>query len=103
MTDPASTTGEVLVVCVNSIPDSQLYDSSCTLFPGEHEFISRHSYVAYRFSKIVAATLLEQKVAAGEFIAKPPLSERRFADVVTGLLESPHTTLKVKRFFEAAK
>ena len=95
-------TGEVLVVGVMSIPPSNLYDGSCTLFPGEHPFIVKHSFVAYKFGHVVSAATLEVKVAAGEFTAKPLLDEKRFADVVEGLKCSPHVTPKIRRFFDAA-
>lgn len=103
LTDPTSTTGEVLIVSVCTIPSSNLYDSSCTLFPGEHQFISKHSYVAFRFSRIASAALLEAKVAAGEYVAKAPLSQQRFDDVVAGFLASPDVAPKFMRFFAATQ
>lgn len=103
LTDPLSSTNEVLVVSVCSIPLSNLYDPSCTLFPREHEFVVRDSYVAYRFCKIVSAAHLEAKVADGTFIAKALLDERRFADVLVGLRESPQVAPKMRRFFDAAQ
>lgn len=103
VTDPTSTTAEVLIVCVVSIPPTNLYDSSCTLFPGEHPFIVKHSYVAYRFSRIVAAAALEAKVASGEYIAKPLLDEKLMAEVISGLRDSPEATPKVKRFLFATE
>lgn len=102
LTDPIAATGEVLVVGVTSIPPSNLYDGSCTLFPGEHPFIVKHSFVAYKFGHVVSAATLEAKVAAGEFTAKPLLDEKRFADVIEGLKCSPHVTPKIRRFFDAA-
>lgn len=101
LTDPAPATGEVLIACVCSIPLSNLYDGSCTLFPGEHPFIVKHSYVDYRACRIVDAALLERKVAAHEFVAKPQLPEKRFADVLAGFEDSPHVAPKYKRFFAA--
>lgn len=102
LTDPTGTTGEVLLVCVVSIPTSNLYDASCTLFPGEHPFVVHGSYVAYRFSRIVPAAVLEAKVDAGEYLSKPMLDKKRFEDVVAGLLASPMVTPKIARFFAAA-
>jgi hypothetical protein len=43
---------KVLVVSVMSIPSSNIYDPSCTLFPGEHPFVVNHSYVAYQFAAL---------------------------------------------------
>lgn len=103
ITDPSATTGDVLIVCVNSIPTvtSIGYDGSCTLFPGEHPFIERDSYVAYRFTKIRPAGLLEEKVLSGEFIAKPMLDEKYLNHIIDGLRESPDVAPKYLRFFES--
>lgn len=100
VTDPGPS-GDVLIVCVVSIPPTNIYDSSCTFFPGEHPFIVKDSYVAYRFSRMVQASLLEAEVAAGNYVAKPDLDEKRFADVVAGLADSPFTTPKILKFYQA--
>ena len=104
LTDPTTTTGEVLIVCVVSIPiDGVGYDASCTLFPSEHPFIVKHSYVAYRFARIVSATTLEDAVTKGQYIAKPMLEEKQFGFVVEGLLESPQVAPKFLHFFRATQ
>lgn len=99
VTDP-NATGYVLIVSVVSIPPTNIYDPSCTFFPGEHSFIVKDSYVAFRFSRVVQASLLEAEVAAGNYIAKPDLDEKRFADVVEGLADSPFTTPKILKFYQ---
>lgn len=96
--DP-SATGEVLLACVCSIPLSNLYDSSCTLFPGEHQFIKRHSFVDYANCKIAGATLLENKVAARQFIARDDLDPKRLDDVLVGFHDSTRVAPKFRRFF----
>jgi hypothetical protein len=100
VTDP-NASGDVLIVCVVSIPPTNIYDSSCTFFPGEHPFIVKDSYIAFRFSRVVQASLLEAKVAAGDYIAKADLGEKRFADVVVGLTDSPFTTPKILKFYQS--
>ena len=100
VTDP-NASGDVLIVCVVSIPSTYIYDSSCTFFPGEHPFIVKDSYVAFRFSRVVQASVLEAKVAAGDYIAKAGLAEKRFADVVVGRMDSPFTTPKILKFYQA--
>lgn len=102
LTDPVAATGEVLIVCVCSIPLSNLYDSSCTFFPGEHPFIVKDSYVDYHRCTLVSSASLEQKVANDEFIAKAPLDPKRFDDVLAGFADSPHVAPKFRRFFAAA-
>jgi len=66
----------VLVVCVVSIPASNKYDPSCTLFPAEHPFVVHHSYIAYNYATMVDPLDLEAKVQKGEFVAKPLLDEK---------------------------
>ena len=102
LTDPVAATGEVIIVCVCSIPLTNLYDGSCTLFPDEHPFINKHSYVDYHRCKVIASTLLEEKVASKEFVAKDPLDPKRFDDVLVGFADSPQVAPKIRRFFAAA-
>ena len=93
---------KVLVVSVTSIPASNKYDPSCSLFPGEHPFVVHNSYVAYNRLDLVDPGLLESKVAAKVFVAKPLLDEKFFAYVVQGLKDSPYTSPRFLRYFEAA-
>lgn len=93
---------KVLVVSVTSIPSSNKYDASCTLFPGEHPFVVHNSYVVYSRLDLVDPALLESKVQARQFVAKPLLDEKFFAYVVQGLLDSPHVSPRYLRYFEAA-
>jgi hypothetical protein len=102
LTDPA-VTDEVLIASVCTIPASNLYDSSCTFFPGEHPFIKFDSYVEFYFARIVNATQLEAQVAAGDFVAKADLEPKRIDDACVGVEDSPHSSPKVKRFFAANK
>lgn len=91
----------VLIVSVTSIPTSQNYDSSCTLFPGEHPFVNKHSYVLYRKALLADPVDLENKVKTGEFIAKPLLDKKAFGYVIDGLIDSPYTTPAILKFFNS--
>ena len=102
LTDPLAATGDVLLVCVCSIPLSNLYDGSCTLFPGEHPFIVKHSFVDYNRCVIASALSLEQKVINKAFFGKDPLDAKRVADVLAGFADSPRVAPKLRRFFAAA-
>lgn len=94
---------QVLIVSVCSIPSSNIYDPSCSLFPGEHPFINKQSYVAYRFCSLVNPALLEEKVAEGKFVAKPILDEKFFKYVLDGVFDSTETALRFKKFLGAAE
>lgn len=93
---------KVLLVSITSIPASNIYDSSCALFPAEHPFIVHHSYVAYNRLALVDPSILEAKVQANQFIAKPILDEKFFSYVIEGLRDSPHVSPRFLRYFEAA-
>jgi len=103
LTDPrADKNGmeKVIVVSVSSVPSTQIYDSSCTLFTGEHPFISRDSFVTYQFAAVVDPNLLEQEVAQKRFVAKSIMDEKVFRFVIEGLRESPYTTPRILRLFD---
>ena len=93
---------KVLVVSVTGIPTHwQGYDPSCTLYPGEHPFIVKHSYVAYRYLELVDPAHLASQVQAKKFVAKPLLDEKFFAAVIQGLRDSPQTQPRFLRFFDS--
>lgn len=100
LTDPDPQSEDVLIVSVCSIPRSNIYDTSCTLFPGEHPFIVRDSYIAYRFLRLVGAADLEAKVTAGHYVAQRSVDEKLFDFIATGLVESPDTEPRFLRFFQ---
>jgi len=103
LTDPSKDKDgnvRVLVVNICKIPASNLYDPSCTLFPGEHPFVVEQSYVSYQFLQLSDPTHLEQKVAEGTFVAKPLMDQKVFEYVIEGLRDSPLTDPRYLLFFE---
>ena len=72
------------------------------LLPGEHPFVSEHSYVAYKFASLQDPANLQAKVNAHQFVAKPILSEKAFSYVVAGLQDSPYAEPYLLKFFAAA-
>jgi len=103
MNDPvADRNGQqkVIVVSVTSIQPGMSYDTSCTLFPGEHPFVRNDSYVLYARAHLVDPSSLAAKVQAGQYIAKPNLNPKTFQYVVDGLLDSPYTKPAVLNLFK---
>lgn len=94
---------KVLLACVMSIPASNVYDPSCTLFPGDHPFVGKHSFIAYNYLRLLDPALLEARVASNHFIAKPLLDEKCFQYVLTGLQESPFASPKYQRYYLASQ
>lgn len=95
-------TPKVLVVGVCSIPTNNIYDASCSLFPGEHPFVVAPSYVLYQRASLQDPINLSNKVAAQQFIAKPLLDSKTFSYVVQGLKDSPYTAPYLLKYFSAA-
>ena len=58
--DPTGTP-KVLVVSVSSIPPNNIYDPSCTIFPGEHPFVVVPSYVSYQFASLQVRRISRQR------------------------------------------
>lgn len=105
LTDPvANATGdkEALLVGVASVRQGYFHDPACHLYPGDHEFIGRESYVHYARARIELAQKLVNGVKQGLFVPKQMLGPEIFARVCHGLTESRHTTPKILSFYLAA-
>lgn len=106
MTDPVSVThGEsekVLLVGVATLNRKLPHDATCVLYPEDHPFIKRESYVNYRFARIEEAAMLTKGVGSGLLIPKETVAVEIFARVAKGLVESRHTTPRVLRFYQNA-
>lgn len=105
LTDPVTTaTGskEVLLVGVSSVKQGQYHDPSCLLYPGDHPFLNRESFINYRGARIEDAQKIANGVKQGAFIAKDILSGEIFARVCYGLEQSRHTAPKILAFYQAA-
>lgn len=91
---------KVLVVSVTGISNTNLYDPSCSLFPGEHPFVVKPSYVIYKFSKLMDPGVLDAKVRAKEY-AGQAAGERKvicpYRDGVAGLAANRAAVTEVLR------
>ena len=90
--------GDHLLVSVSRWRND-LCDSTCMLEPGCHEFIRYKSYILYRKARIERTQTLIDGVAAGAFVPKAPLDDAVFERVCDGILASPHTPYKAKRYY----
>ena len=105
LTDPVPTAAggrDVLLVGVSSVRQGLYHDPACLLYPGDHPFLVRQSFVNYRMARIEDAQKLINGVKKGVFSAKDILAGEIFARVCHGLTESRHTAPKILEFYEAA-
>lgn len=101
LNDPFGPDGEVLLACVCSIRGFA-YETSCTLFPGEHSFVKYDSYIAYDRCSLAKAAHLETQVASGAMVAKETLNAKVFKFVLEGFEDSTRVRPKYKSFLVAA-
>lgn len=103
LTDVQPPDQTTLLVSVASVYGNTPHDPTCYLYPGDHPFIRHRSYVHYARARIELAPKLAEGVKQGQLIPQGTLGAAIFARVCKGLLESRHTTPKIKKFFEVAK
>lgn len=102
LTDPLGEDREILLVGVSSKRAGSYLDPTCILYPGDHQFLRHESYVNYRRARIESADKINTGVSRGLFIPKGTIDTGIFARICQGILDSRHTTGKMKRFYQAA-
>ncbi|MGR3806932.1 hypothetical protein SAMN05660772_00997 [Pasteurella testudinis DSM 23072] len=107
LTDPCfnGETGQedsVLSVSCSSIKQGKVFDNTCVLKAGEHEFIRHDSFVFYRHLRIDSASIINQKVAQGLFITKTMISDDIYRRILKGVLVSRNTERQYIRFLKSA-
>lgn len=83
---------EVLIINITS---SDKFDETCILTNKDHSFISRKSYVSYRYSNILNADKLKDLVIK----TYEPINQETLDRIVKGLYKSRYTKQKVKTFY----
>lgn len=106
LTDPVNNPDSgikfVLMVSLSSVKTGRYHDSTCLLYPGDHPFISSPSYIDYSRARIEDAAKVLNGVKQGLFAPKGTIDAGIFARICKGLLDSRHTTPKMRNFFEAS-
>ncbi|MFV1922959.1 MAG: hypothetical protein ACMZ63_10175 [Methylotenera sp.] len=88
-----------LLVNISSVRKFKPHDNTCLLYPGDHPFIRHDSYVNYHFARIEETRKLINGCKKGLFINSDPFDSDICARICNGLLNSRHTTLKIKKFY----
>lgn len=90
---------QVLLVSIASVHKNLPYDTTCIIQPTEHRFIKHESYVFYAKARIEAANALLRGVKSGQLIPHDLMNDGLIQRIANGLLQSPHTTPKILRFY----
>lgn len=88
----------VLLVNISTARPGRRFDDTCILYPSEHPFLKRQSYVSYSDAVVKSSEDLIQFVSIGEIIPKTEVNEEIFARVLRGLRVSKRVTPRIKRF-----
>jgi hypothetical protein len=105
LTDPypdGTDKSSVLLVSIATVRPNVPHDPSCILYPGDHEFVKRNSYVVYQKARLEEANKLLRGVNNGELVAHVPMDGAVFARVCKGLEESRLTPAKFLVFYRNA-
>jgi hypothetical protein len=79
----------ILLLSVSTIKE-KYHDPTCEFQGGEHEFITRPSFVVYRQPEIRSLGGILKCVAGQVFIPKADLDQKHFARICAGVSQSPH-------------
>lgn len=105
LTDPADAeTGDraVLMVSLSSIKPGLPHDPACRVYPGDHPFVKRDSFVVYQKARIEEAYKVLRGVKDGKLVPHDPMDSAVFARICKGLEDSRLTPPKVLRFYLTA-
>lgn len=102
LTDPHpdnSGTASVLMVSLSTVRQGVRFDPSCLLYPGDHPFVRRNSYVVYRRARLEAVDAVLRGVNSGQLVPQAPLDGGVFARVCKGFRESRLTPARLLNFY----
>lgn len=88
-------TQNTIVVQINTF-DSERQDQTTFLHPGEHEFITKKSFVVYKRSRIRSTRDIQRNIDDGIAIPKDRFDDKIVERIQEGIMRSPHTPLEVK-------
>jgi hypothetical protein len=75
----------VLLLSISSIKGNKKYDPTCSFVGGEHEFISKPSYVVYGMPEQKPVLSIQKCVANNYFIPKDDLDTKIFERICAGI------------------
>ena len=96
LTDPDSSTGEVVAVMVRTA--TRYTDDTVVLQKGDHPFIRHESSVHYSSATYFKVNSIAKAIANGHCHLKENLSNTTLTRVREGLLDSPYTVQAIKDY-----
>lgn len=102
LNNPVTDEKLVLLVSLSTLRPDRPHDPTCIITPadGAHDFVQRASFVDYSKARIEQDSVLLNGVNAGRFIPKGTIERGVFTRILQGVLLSPRTPLKCKKFVE---
>lgn len=91
--------GKVVLANVSSWKGDHC-DDTVRLAAGSHPFLTLDSYVIYNYAEVERTITIEAGVAQGRFIPRDRFQEPSLSAIIAGLLVSPFTPRKVKRYLQ---
>lgn len=104
LTDPFDVEGiaSVLMVSLSSRYPGLPYDPACLLYPGDHPFFTRESYVVYAKARIEPSEKLQRGVERGALTPKDIMDAGIFARISQGLETSRLTAPRMLTLYRKA-
>lgn len=99
LTDPCSLEAN-LIVSISTIREGRFHDPACVLEPGDHRRITAPSWANFRMGRAIHCRVLVKGEAAWLYRADAPVTDAVIEKLCAGLMESDHTPLRLKRYFE---
>lgn len=97
-TDPCESQLQ-LIVSISGWTNN-LCDGSCILEVGDHTWLTKKSWVMYRKARTELAETLVNGVDKGLFVPRDPMNNGVFERVCGGILSSPHTPGRIKKYYK---
>jgi hypothetical protein len=92
-------TRNTIIVNIQSI-NSEKYDHTTRLKPGDHEFIIHDSFVNYRLARIISMDELEVKIRIGLAVVKKPFTNDILNRICEGICKSDFTPMEVVEMYQ---
>lgn len=88
---------QVLVLPISTYRGNN--DATCLLYPGDHEFIDKDSYVVYDRYFIKEVTAITDGINEHKLIWKGYFTEESFARILQGIIKSPKSEKPSREFY----
>lgn len=96
--DPEPNTGNTVTVPSSTIRSPKC-DQTCTLKPGEHDFIEDPSFIDYSFAEVESEDDILAMIKSRDASHKDPVTPELLERIQSGLTASKHTRRRVKEWF----